>query len=154
MNFEAIFCRSEFLLLGRLEVQIKCIKARLPFCSRRSSIVRRCWNKISFLLEKVQSKRLYYQHQFERCVHFVGISKEELGFSLHLWNLLGLGLSFVPSTVSLSRSEFAFHLNEFANRLFWKRFWRDRVDNRMGARDPMTVFCEKYPARTDRKSVV
>ena len=103
VNFEAIFCRSEFLLLGRLEVQIKSIKARLPFCSRRSSIIRRCWNKISFLLEKVQSKRLYYQHQFERCVHFVRISKEELGFSLHLRNLLGLGLCFVPSTVSLCR---------------------------------------------------
>ena len=151
MNFEAIFCRSEFLLLGRLEVQITHIKNRLPFCSRRSNIIRRCWNKISFLLEKVQSKRLYYEHQFERCVHFVGISKEELGFSLHLWNLLGLGLSFVPSTVSLSHSEFAFHLNEFANRLFWKRFWRDRVDIRESFRDPMTIFCEKYPARTGVK---
>ena len=128
-SLEALFCRFERRQLLQLQRQILSVRRRLPSCSHRTSILRRRYARLSFLLSAIQRKVLHLHHEFEKAVHFIGVTRSELGFSDEVWSLIGKGTSFIPSRCPLSFRELVFAFRNFENRLYWKAFWARRPDS-------------------------
>lgn len=112
-------------MIRQLFRQIQKLKVRLKSCSRRSRIIRRLYTRISFLLVKLQEKKLFFRREFDRHLHFIDVEKSELNIPTELWELISRGFSYIHPSYSLTSSEMNFFINNFSNRLFWFRHFRD-----------------------------
>ena len=145
-----LFIKSEWLMLRRLYRQILNIRARIRSSSRRSFLLRKYFLRTSFLLEKLQMKKMYYTGQLQKSIHLLGISAQELNFSPMEWELLSKGASFVPSVAPSLIESIEHSFQEFQDRFLWRKYWAWRVSNQPASIvfKRMEEFCIKHRAKT------
>ena len=120
--------RAELLQLFR---QIQSLKSRFRPCSKRTAIVRRKWYRVNHLTSLLHQKMEKVSQNFERSLHYVGCTSQDLLLSRDTRFLLTKGFSFIPGHTPLHLSELHSAIHDFRNRMLWKAFWANKLSTQV-----------------------